>query len=98
MGFIPVIGLAVLFGAMMFAIGFILNMIIQTTWLPVYLYVLLILPVIVYSMWDRSSASLWEHLSSFRPADYTTGIAGLAGAALSGRVIRRLRLGGYKML
>ncbi|NGM83750.1 hypothetical protein G5B47_15115 [Paenibacillus sp. 7124] len=97
MGFIPVFVLTVLFFVMMFGIGFILNMLMKTTWFPAYLFVLVILPVVVYSIWDRSSVTLWEHLSSFHPVDYLTGIAGLAGAVLSGWTIRRLRLGGYKM-
>ncbi|MBY9078811.1 hypothetical protein KIH86_27950 [Paenibacillus sp. HN-1] len=98
MGFISIFGQAVLFLVMMFVIGYILNMLMKTTWFPVYLYVLLILPVMVYSIWDRSSVSLWEHISSYSLVDYLTGIAGLAGVVLSGRMIRRLRLGGYKML
>lgn len=41
--------------------------------------------------------SLWEHLSSFHFVDYLTGVAGLAGAILSGWTIQKLRFGGYKM-
>lgn len=97
MGFIPVFVLAVLFFVMMFGIGFILNMLMKTTWFPAYLFVIVILPIVVYSIWDRSSMSLWEHLSTFHVVDYLTGIAGLAGAVLSGWTIQKLRLGGYKM-
>jgi uncharacterized membrane protein AbrB (regulator of aidB expression) len=97
MGFIPVFILTVLFFVMMFGIGFILNMLMKTTWFPAYLFVLIILPVVIYSIWDRSAMSLWEHLSSFHFVDYLTGIAGLAGAILSGWTIQKLRFGGYKM-
>lgn len=81
MGFIPVFVLAVLFFVMMFGIGFILNMLMKTTWFPAYLFVIVILPVVVYSIWDRSAMSLWEHLSTFHIVDYLTGIAGLAGSS-----------------
>jgi hypothetical protein len=97
MGFIPVFVLAVLFFVMMFGIGFILNMLMKTTWFPAYLFILVILPVVVYSIWDRDAMSLWAHLSSFRLVDYITGVFGLLGAVLSGWTIHKLRIGGYKM-
>ncbi|ASA26485.1 YuiB family protein [Paenibacillus donghaensis] len=97
MGFIPVFILTVLFFVMMFGIGFILNMLMKTTWLPAYLFVLVMMPVVVYSIWDRNAMSLWEHLAGFQTVDYVTGAAGLAGAVLSGWTIQKLRLGGYKM-
>ncbi|MFP4977259.1 YuiB family protein [Paenibacillus sp. CN-4] len=97
MQFIPVFVLTVLFFVMMFGIGFILNMLMKTTWFPAYLFVIVILPVVVYSMWNRSTFTLWEHISSYGPVDYLTGVAGLAGAVLSGWTIRKLRLGGYRM-
>lgn len=96
MQFIPVLVLMVLFFVMMFGIGFILNMLMKTTWFPSYLFIIVILPVVVYSLWDHT-ASLMSHLGSFHIVDYMTGVAGLAGALISGWAIRKLRLGGYKM-
>lgn len=96
MQFIPVLVLMVLFFVMMFGIGFILNMLMKTTWFPSYLFVIVILPVVVYSLWDHSS-TLMSHLASFQLVDYMTGVAGLAGAIISGWAIQKLRLGGYRM-
>jgi ABC-type transport system involved in multi-copper enzyme maturation permease subunit len=87
--------LAVLFFVMLFGIGFILNMLIKTTWLPVYLYFIVFIPLIVYSSWGEGT--LLENLAAYSYVDYITGIAGLAGAVSSGYAIRALRRGGYKM-
>ena len=95
--FIPVLVLMILFFVMMFGIGFILNMLMKTTWFPCYLFVIVILPVVVYSLWNRDEATLWAHISSFQLVDYLTGVAGLAGAFLSGWAIHTLRIKGFKM-
>ncbi|MDR0268279.1 YuiB family protein [Paenibacillus sp.] len=97
MQFIPVFVLMVLFFVMMFGIGFILNMLMKTTWFPSYLFVVVILPVVVYSLWDRGEVSFLDHLGSFRVVDYLTGLAGLAGAVISGWAIQKLRKSGFKM-
>lgn len=81
---------------MMFGIGFILNMLMKTTWFPAYIFVLVILPVVVYTLWDREQF-FWTYLGSYRLVDYLTAVAGLVGAILSGWTIRKLRQGGYKM-
>lgn len=96
MQFIPVLVLMVLFFVMMFGIGFILNMLMKTTWFPCYLFVIIILPVVIYSLWDHSMP-LMTHLGSFHIVDYLTGIAGLVGAYISGWAIKKLRQGGYTM-
>ncbi|WP_082112521.1 YuiB family protein [Paenibacillus sp. DMB20] len=95
--FIPVVVLMILFFVMMFGIGFILNMLMKTTWFPCYLFVIVILPVVVYSLWNRDQMTLLAHLGSFQLVDYLTGLAGLAGAFLSGWTIKTLRIKGFKM-
>ncbi|MEC0241789.1 YuiB family protein [Paenibacillus dokdonensis] len=97
MQFIPVLVLMVLFFVMMFGIGFILNMLMKTTWFPSYLFVVIILPLVVYSLWDRGEVSFLSHLESFRVVDYLTGLAGLVGAVFSGLSIQKLRQSGFKM-
>ncbi|MBO2943860.1 hypothetical protein JJQ72_07710 [Paenibacillus sp. F411] len=94
---IPVLVLMILFFVMMFGIGFILNMLMKTTWFPCYLFVLVILPVVVYSMWNSSETTFLSHIGSYGLVDYLTGIAGLAGAVLSGWAIHVLRVKGFKM-
>jgi len=95
-GWLIVLILMVLFFVMMFGIGFILNMLMKTTWFPAYVFVIIIVPVVVYTLWDHDK-SLGLYLSSFRLVDYLTALAGLAGAILSGWTIRKLRFAGYKM-
>lgn len=83
-----------LFFVLMFGLGFILNMLLKTTWLPIYGYILLVV-ILLYTNWK--SGSLGEHLSSYTYVDITPAIGGLIGAVLGGWAIRALRLGGYKM-
>ncbi len=94
---LPELMLAVLFFVMMFGIGFVLAMLMRMTWAPAGLYLLVILPVVVYSYWNRSTMTLGEHLLAVRFGDGMIGLAGLAGAVLSGWTIRKLRLAGYRL-
>lgn len=73
-----------LFLFLAFGIGFILNMLIKTTWLPLIVYLMLI----IY---------LFIRMGALLPVDYIILASGLAGAALSGVVIRILRAKGYRM-
>lgn len=92
---IPVI-LFILFFVMMFGIGFILNMLMKTTWFPVYLFVIVILPVVFFSYW-RQGMSFVDNLSMYSVVDYLTAVGGLVGAVISGKTIQMLRRSGYKM-
>ncbi len=96
MGWLIVLILMVLFFVMMFGIGFILNMLMKTTWFPSYIFILVILPIVVYTLWNHDK-SFGVYLASFRLVDYLTALAGLGGAILSGWTIRKLRQAGYKM-
>lgn len=74
-----------LFLVLAFGLGFIFNMVVKTTWMPVFLY----LAVAVYLFFDvgrKLSYVDWVILSS-----------GLVGAVASGVVIRELRRRGYRM-
>jgi len=94
----------VLMFVLFFGIGFILNMLLKTTWLPVYLYVLLVIGVIVW-FWSKEGGAgfltrfdvLVESIGGFAFPDYAAAIGGLIGALLSGTAIRSLRAKGYKM-
>ena len=88
--------IAVLMFVLMFGIGFILNMLLKTTWLPNYMYGLLVIGLIVW-FWSKDDGSLWTTLAAFAIPDYVAFIGGLAGAWLSGVTIRTLRVKGYKM-
>lgn len=85
----------VLMLVLFFGIGFILNMLMKTTWFPVYAYVLLIIGLIVY--WASGAESIASSLAEYTYVDYITAVGGLAGAILSGSAIKTLRIRGFKM-
>lgn len=74
----------VLFFVLFFGIGFILNMILKTTWFPLILY----LGVVVY---------LLIRIQTPLVVDLAILCAGLIGAGGSGWTIQYLRKKGYKM-
>lgn len=74
----------VLFFVLLFGIGFILNMILKTTWVPLVIY----LGVVIYLLIDLQSPHI---------ADFTILGAGLIGAGGSGWTIQTLRTKGYRM-
>lgn len=93
---LQVIIAVMLFFVLLFGIGFILNMLLKTTWFPIYLYILVMLPLVIYWQWDDSS-SLWGNLADYGWIDYITALGGLAGALASGSTIKTLREKGYRM-
>ncbi|AMA71998.1 MULTISPECIES: YuiB family protein [Aneurinibacillus] len=77
-----------LFIVLLFGIGFILNMLIKTTWMPAFLYSGIAIGVLVYLiMNDRT-----PHM-----VDYVMLTSGLVGAIASGWTIKTLRMKGYRM-
>lgn len=86
----------VLFFVMMFGIGFILNMLMKTTWFPTYLFVIVLVPVFIWQTWDDSK-NFVGNLTAFTFVDILPLIGALIGAYVSGTTIAALRRGGYKM-
>ncbi|SFI91216.1 MULTISPECIES: YuiB family protein [Paenibacillus] len=86
----------VLFFVMMFGIGFILNMLLKTTFFPIYLFLIVLVPVFIWQTWDNSK-TFSGNFTSFTFVDILPGIGALIGAYISGTTIRLLRRGGYKM-
>lgn len=94
-----------LFLILFFGIGFILNMLLRTTWLPgLILYPLIVVlfvtdvPLGQYFLHPISSLSqLGAELASLLWVDYMVLGAGLVGAVLSGVSIRVLRKRGFRM-
>jgi hypothetical protein len=78
-----------------FGMGFILNMLMKTTWFPTYAYVLLIIGLVIYWAWGTNS--ILSYIAEFSYVDYITAIGGLIGAYLSGSAIKALRIRGFKM-
>lgn len=96
LGWIMVFILMVLFFVMMFGIGFILNMLMKTTWFPIGIYLVVLLPAMVIMLW-KQDVSIMDNLAGIGLQGYLTAIAGLAGAYISGKTIYFLRKSGYQM-
>ncbi|WP_258171154.1 YuiB family protein [Paenibacillus sp. R14(2021)] len=86
----------VLFFVMMFGIGFILNMLLKTTFFPIYFFVIGVVPIFIWQTWDHTK-TFGGNFSSFTFVDILPAIGALIGAYVSGATIRALRRGGYKM-
>ncbi len=105
MGVIQLVISVLLFLILFFGIGFLLNMLLKTTWLPG----LIIYPVVVFTIVSdvpfgkyfsepaQSFARFGERLGGLLFVDYVILTAGLLGAILSGVTIRILRARGYRM-
>ena len=85
----------VLFFVLFFGIGFILNMLMKTTWFPIYGYIAILIGLAIWLSWK--DGSLLSNLAEYTWVDYTTAIGGLAGCILSGYAIKTLREKGFKM-
>ena len=94
--FLQLIIATVLFFVMMFGIGFILNMLLKTTWFPIYLFIIILLPIFIWQTWDDTK-SFAGNFGEFTFVDILPAIGALIGAYISGATIRLLRRGGYKM-
>lgn len=81
---------------LMFGIGFILNMLLKTTWFPIYLFVIVIIPLVIIGTWDNK-VSFADNFTAFTIVDILPGITAIIGAYVSGWAIQALRRGGYKM-
>jgi hypothetical protein len=79
-----------------FGIGFILNMLINTTWFPLWLFLIIVVPLGIWQLW-QTDLSFKENLQSMLASDMILIAAGAFGAYMSGWAIRALRRGGYKM-
>jgi len=83
-----------LFFVLMFGLGFILNMLLKTTWFPIYAYLILI-AILVFTGWD--TGTLIDYIAEYTFIDYVPAIGGLIGSFLSGKAMKTLRAAGYKM-
>ena len=88
---------AVLFFVMMFGIGFILNMLLKTTWFPVILFFIVLIVLAIWSPWSESENPTMDNIGTYTLVYYIPIIGALIGALVSGWAIKALRKGGYKM-
>ncbi|PZE21320.1 hypothetical protein CBW46_008110 [Paenibacillus xerothermodurans] len=85
----------VLLFVLFFGLGFILNMLMKTTWFPIYGYIALVIGLVIY--WGWGTGSLASNLAEYYIVDYIPALGGLIGAILSGSTIKMLRTKGYQM-
>jgi hypothetical protein len=69
-----------------------LNMLIKTTWLPAWLWIVIFIPLGVWYYW-KPDTTIGSFLAVWTPSI----LSSTAGAVVSGWAIRKLRIGGYKM-
>lgn len=79
-----------------FGIGFILNMLIKTTWFPLWLFLIIVVPLGIWQLW-QPDLSITDNVQSMLVSDIILIVAGAFGAYMSGWAIRALRRGGYRM-
>lgn len=94
---IQIIIATVLFFVMMFGIGFILNMLLKTTWFPIILFFIVLIGLAIWSPWDDSQKPTLANFGTYTLVYYIPITGALIGAYVSGWTIRALRKGGYKM-
>jgi len=90
-----VIVIALLAFVLMFGVGFILNMLLKTTWFPIYGYMLLMIGMFVYFEWGADN--MLANLAEYGLIDWLAVVFGLVGAYVSGVTIKTLRVRGFKM-
>lgn len=83
---------ALLFFVFAFGIGFILNMLVKTTWFPLWFFTIVVIPLGAWYYWDPDT-TIGSFLAVFLPPMLSI----VVGAYVSGWAIRKLRLSGYKM-
>lgn len=87
----------VLFFVMMFGIGFILNMLLKTTWFPIILFVIVLIGLAIWSPWAPADKPTLDNFGTYLLVYYIPIIGALIGAYVSGWAIKTLRSKGYKM-
>ncbi|MFC4737104.1 YuiB family protein [Bacillus daqingensis] len=102
---IPQLIIAVLlYFVLFFGIGFILNMLLRSTWVMAVLYPLVIIFLVtdigffsVFTSPVNTFSNVGSSLASLAISDIVILSAGMIGAILAGIAIRMLRVRGYQM-
>lgn len=94
MNLVQVVVLMMLSMVLFFGIGFILNMLLKTTWLPLAGFFLLLVGIAISR--GGFQATL-DYVGAWTWVDYIPVFSGLAGVVLSSWAIRTLRTKGFRM-
>lgn len=94
----------ILFFVLFFGIGFLLNMVLRTTWVMAVIYPLIVIFIVddirFYEYFTAPASSLSALITSFaslHAVDLLILSCGFIGSVVSGIVIRMLRIRGYQM-
>lgn len=93
-----------LFIVLFFGIGFLLNMLLRSTWIMAVAYPIIVIMIVdnvpffnYFSQPGTSLRALGSDLISLGSADTVILLSGLVGAIFAGVAIRMLRVRGYQM-
>ncbi|MFD2117685.1 YuiB family protein [Paenibacillus yanchengensis] len=86
-----------LFFVMLFGIGFILNMLLKTTWFPAIAFIVVLIVVAIWSPWDTETFNPTFNNIGEYTIYYLPVIGAIIGAFVSGWTIKVLREKGFKM-
>ncbi|MFB5660790.1 YuiB family protein [Alteribacillus sp. HJP-4] len=94
----------ILFILLFFGIGFLLNMILRSTWIMAFLYPLIVIMIVdSVGIFDyiftpgSSFQALGEDFAALQFVDILILTSGFIGAIISGIIIKMLRVRGYQM-
>ncbi|MBB6450179.1 hypothetical protein HNR44_002162 [Geomicrobium halophilum] len=93
-----------LFLILFFGIGFLLNMVLRSTWMMAVIYPLIVIWIVNTASFTEyftspatSFSAIGPSFASLQFADLMILFSGLAGAIIAGIAIRMLRVRGYRM-
>lgn len=93
-----------LYFILFFGIGFLLNMLLRSTWAMTIIYPIIIILIVdslgitaYFTQPKEAFATFFNHLAQLQIADIIVLTAGLIGAILSGITSKTLRKKGYQM-
>ncbi|HEX6923372.1 MAG TPA: YuiB family protein [Bacillales bacterium] len=94
----------VLFLVLFFGIGFIVNMLLRSSWVPAIVYPLVVILIVdqvhiykYFTDFQSSAMDLAQQFTVLKPVDIAVLSSGFLGAIAAGVVIRILRARGYQM-
>lgn len=94
----------ILFLVLFFGIGFLLNMILRSTWVMALGYPIIVILIVdkveffdYFTDSTNAFPALWDNLTSLQLVDIIILFSGFVGAIIAGIVIKMLRVRGYQM-
>ena len=93
-----------LFMILFFGIGFIVNMLLRSSWIPAIIYPFIVILIVdrvhlyeYFTHFQTSAIDLIHQFELLKPVDITVLTSGFVGTIVAGVIIRMLRVRGYQM-